>query len=204
MRQIGLFTWLACALALVWALAASAQSSPGESTTTSTTTTNDANAEALQKAKLQKAKLRAAAVRRARLQRLVAVSRRRTWHWQRVMGTPLTLTLRHPSAALGARAATWKRIATSTKQIAFHPPHLRAWLCIHAYEGAWNDPNAPYYGGLQMDIGFQQTYGAQLLVRKGTADHWTPLEQMWVAERAFRAGRGFFAWPNTARMCGLL
>ena len=203
MRQIGLFTWLACTLALVWALAASAESPPGESTpgesTTTATTTNDAKAEAL-----QKAKLRAAAVRKARLRRLVAVSRRRTWHWQRVMGAPLTLTLRHPSAALGARAATWKRIARSTKRIASHPPHMRAWLCIHAYEGAWNDPNAPYYGGLQMDVGFQQTYGARLLMLKGTADHWTPLEQMWVAEHAFRDGRGFFAWPNTARFCGVL
>jgi hypothetical protein len=187
----------------VWALAASARSSPGESTTASTTTTNDAQADAKAEA-LQRAKLRAAAVRRARLRRLVAISRRRTWHWQRVMGTPLTLSLRHPSAALGARAATWKRIARSTKRVALHPPHMRAWLCIHAYEGAWNDPNPPYYGGLQMDIGFQRTYGARLLVLKGTADRWTPLEQMWVAERAFRAGRGFFAWPNTARFCGLI
>ena len=63
---------------------------------------------------------------------------------------------------------------------------------------------APYFGGLQMDIGFQRTYGAGLLARKGTADHWTPLEQMWVAERALRSGRGFFAWPNTARACGVL
>jgi hypothetical protein len=196
MRQIGLLTWLRCALALVWALAASAQTSPGESTTTST---NDAKAEAL-----QKAKLRAAALRTARLRRVVAVSRLRTWHWQRVMGTRLILTLRHPPAALGARAAAWKRIGTSTKRIALNPPHMRAWFCIHGYEGAWNDPNPPYYGGLQMDIGFQRSYGGSLLARKGTADHWTPLEQMWVAERAFRSGRGFFAWPNTARACGLL
>jgi hypothetical protein len=27
---------------------------------------------------------------------------------------------------------------------------------------------------------------------------------MWVAERALRAGRGFYPWPNTARMCGLI
>jgi hypothetical protein len=198
LRQIGLLTWLACAFALVWALGASAQSS-GDDTTTPATTTNDAKAGAS-----QKAKRRARAVRTARLHRLVGVYRRRAWHWQRVMGTPLTLTLRHPSAALGARVAVWKRIATSTTRIALHPPHVRAWFCIHAYEGAWNDPNPPYYGGLQMDLGFQRTYGGALLARKGTADHWTPLEQMWVAERAFRAGRGFFAWPNTARACGLM
>src|SRR5205085_646291 len=65
-------------------------------------------------------------------------------------------------------------------------------------------PTAPYYGGLQMDLGFQRTYGRYLLARKGTANHWTPLEQMWVAERALRAGRGFYPWPNTARYCGLI
>jgi hypothetical protein len=55
-----------------------------------------------------------------------------------------------------------------------------------------------------MDLGFQRRYGRRLLLRKGTADHWTPLEQMWVAERALRAGRGFWPWPSTARACGLL
>ena len=59
-------------------------------------------------------------------------------------------------------------------------------------------------GGLQMDLGFQRTYGGGLLSRKGTANHWTPLEQMWAAERAHRSGRGFYPWPNTARYCGLI
>jgi len=27
---------------------------------------------------------------------------------------------------------------------------------------------------------------------------------MWAAERAHRAGRGFYPWPNTARYCGLI
>ncbi len=44
----------------------------------------------------------------------------------------------------------------------------------------------------------------ELLRRKGTADRWTPVEQMWVAERAHRSGRGFYPWPNTARYCGLI
>ena len=79
-----------------------------------------------------------------------------------------------------------------------------AWLCIHRFEGSWTDPNPPYYGGLQMDISFQRTYGRELLRRKGTADNWTPLEQMWVADRAYRSGRGFYPWPNTARYCGLI
>ena len=84
------------------------------------------------------------------------------------------------------------------------PAHLGAWLCIHRYEGAWNDPGAPYWGGLQMDLGFQRTYGADLLRRKGLASNWTPLEQIRVAERALRSGRGFYPWPNAARLCGLI
>jgi hypothetical protein len=55
-----------------------------------------------------------------------------------------------------------------------------------------------------MDRGFMAGYAPGYLLRKGFADNWTPLEQMWVAERAYRSGRGFYAWPNTARMCGLI
>jgi hypothetical protein len=78
-----------------------------------------------------------------------------------------------------------------------------AWMCIHAHEGAWTDPNAPYHGGLQMDAGFMRTYGSDLLRRYGTADHWPPAAQVAVAERAYRT-RGFHPWPNTARACGVL
>jgi len=76
-------------------------------------------------------------------------------------------------------------------------------MCIHRYEASWDDPLGPYYGGLQMDLSFQRAYGGWLLRRKGTADHWTPLEQIWTAEKAFTT-RGFYPWPNTARACGLL
>jgi hypothetical protein len=55
-----------------------------------------------------------------------------------------------------------------------------------------------------MDLAFQRTYGRLLLRTKGTANRWTQFEQMWVAERALRRGRGFHPWPNTARYCGLL
>jgi hypothetical protein len=79
---------------------------------------------------------------------------------------------------------------------------MRDWLCIHRYEGSWADSGSPYWGGLQMDLSFQQTYGGWLLRHQGTADHWSPLEQIWVAERASRS-RGFSPWPNTARDCGL-
>ena len=98
----------------------------------------------------------------------------------------------------------WHRRAYTTWRQAQRPPHRSAWLCINRYEAAWNDAGAPYYGGLQMDWGFMRTYGSDLLRRKGTADRWSPLEQMWVAERALRAGRGFYPWPNAARICGLI
>ena len=109
-----------------------------------------------------------------------------------------------------ARAADWQwSHARELARIAHHPPHLAAWHCIQHHEtnarSAWrtNTGNG-YFGGLQFDIGFQLTYGRWLYRAKGTAEHWTPLEQMWTAERAHASGRGFAPWPNTARMCGLL
>jgi hypothetical protein len=134
--------------------------------------------------------------------------RKQTWRWQRVMGRPLT-----PTTYAEHRAArpfrlwirdVWKRRAAEASLRAHRPRHLGAWRCIQRHEGQWDDPNPLYYGGLQMDLGFQRTYGLRLLRRKGTADHWTPLEQMWVAEKAIRAGRGFYPWPVSADRCGLL
>jgi hypothetical protein len=75
-------------------------------------------------------------------------------------------------------------------------------MCIHHYEGSWTDSTGPYWGGLQMDLGFQSRYGGWLLRHKGTADHWSPMEQIWVAVRGARS-RGFSPWPNTARYCGV-
>jgi hypothetical protein len=133
---------------------------------------------------------------------------RATWHWESLMGVRRTPTegrvlaemrVEHVKAAV----TLWKRRAEAAHRKAERPPHLRQFLCIHHYEGSWTDSGSPYYGGLQMDLGFQATYGRRLLQTKGTADHWTPLEQIWVAERAARS-RGFYPWPNTARFCGLI
>jgi hypothetical protein len=111
--------------------------------------------------------------------------------------------VRHVSL-LRARTIWRRRAFVTLRHFLAGPVHRRAWLCIHRYEGSWTDGGAPYYGGLQMDLGFQQRYGGVLLRAKGTADHWTPLEQMWTAENAYRSGRGFYPWPNTARSCGLI
>ena len=142
------------------------------------------------------------------LLRGIAVHRDETWRWQRVMHrprTPYSDTARRVSSLSYRRwvLGLWRHRAITARHQAQRPPHRSQWLCIHRFEGAWTDPNGPYYGGLQMDVEFQRTYGLDLYRAKGTADHWTPLEQMWVAERAFRT-RGFWPWPNTARYCGLI
>ncbi len=134
---------------------------------------------------------------------------RQTWRWQSLMGVRRTPASRAAERDPSIRFKLWVRDlwhhrANRARSRAVRPPHKSGWLCIHRYEGPWNDPNAPYYGGLQMDISFQRMYGRDLLRHKGTADHWTPLEQMWVAERAHRSGRGYYPWPNTARYCGLI
>jgi hypothetical protein len=133
---------------------------------------------------------------------------RTTWHWQQVMGAPASPTTGESPAQLGIAGSKlalrrWQRLARVARRQALHPPHLAAFLCIHRYEGSWTDGGSPYYGGLQMNVGFQSRYGRWLLRTKGTADHWTPLEQIWVAEKALRS-RGFWPWPNTARFCGLI
>jgi hypothetical protein len=131
-------------------------------------------------------------------------------HWQKVMGARTAPTRSLASAAGGtlrereSRMLEWRRRATALLRKAQSPPRHSAWLCIHRFEGSWTDGGGPYYGGLQMDLSFQRHYGSYLLRTKGTADKWTPLEQIWVAERAYRSGRGFYPWPNTARACGLI
>lgn len=93
-------------------------------------------------------------------------------------------------------------------------PHRPAWLCIHSYEGDWEDGEWPFIGGLQFDYSFAHTYGEDMIRRygeprfthaaaNGWTNAWSPREQMIVAERAHRT-RGFYPWPKTARYCGLI
>jgi hypothetical protein len=185
---------LACACALAaLAGAATLRADPGpEPPPTTTTTTTIDEEPAAPEVDLE-------FVRRA-----IRRHRQEAWYWQFVMGRPLTRTLQKAPAEPEERVMAWRRLALTMRRAAQNVPHKQAWLCIHHYEGSWRDPNGPYYGGLQMDVQFQRTYGGAIFRRKGTADHWTPLEQMWAAERAHRSGRGFYPWPNTARYCGLI
>ena len=79
---------------------------------------------------------------------------------------------------------------------------VSGFLCIHRYEGAWNDSGDPYWGGLQMDRQFMGSYAPRWLLRRGYANVWSPWEQIWVAYQAYKS-RGYGPWPNTRRMCGL-
>ena len=155
-----------------------------------------------------------AATKRATVLAQIADLRTETWHWQRLAMQPRTptsyseRTTRSPAYRNWVRNL-WRTRADRAQRRAESPPHRRQWLCIHRHERhpaqGWRTRTGNgFYGGLQMDISFQRQYGARLLQRKGTADRWTPLEQMWVAERAHRSGRGFHPWPNTARSCGLI
>jgi hypothetical protein len=124
------------------------------------------------------------------------------WRWQALMGVRRAksyASLRSPRAL-----RYWSGQARRSRWLAAHPPHKSAWLCIHRFEGSWSDSGDPYWGGLQMDRGFMLTYAPSTLLRRGWANRWTPVEQMWVAERAMRSGRGYSPWPNTARFCGLI
>lgn len=136
-------------------------------------------------------------------------SRAGTRRWLAVIhGGPAmpSASRRHLSARSFARlphlARLWRHREHSAWRRANHPPELRGWTCIHQYEGSWTDSGGPYYGGLQMDLSFQATYGGWLLRHRGTADHWSPLEQIWTAVRAWHV-RGFSPWPSTAHYCGM-
>jgi len=150
-----------------------------------------------------------AAAYAARQVRTIHRLRKQTWSYQRLMRRPLTPISRRAVRSTDPTyrqwiVSVWRKRAAAARRQAYHPPRKAAWSCIQRHEGAWNDPHAPYYGGLQMDIHFQRHYAPELLRRKGTADNWTAIEQIWVAERAYRSGRGFSPWPNTARACGLI
>jgi hypothetical protein len=161
-----------------------------------------------------KAAGRSVQVRQPELLGAIARYQRVTWRWQRVMGVRLTRssgTARRIASTSYRRWVRdlWRARAARTRRRAHNPPHEWAWRCLHAHERhpamGWRTRTGNgFYGGLQMDWQFMATYGTRLLRAKGTADKWTPLEQMWVAERAVRAGRGFYPWPNSARACGLI
>jgi hypothetical protein len=207
---------LACGLLLAFAgmataaAAATASNNDNQSTQSSTTTATAPTGATATVGAADSATATSRWERRQAAASLRHIQRYRadTRHWLTVMrGRPPANVSRFLAARSVARlkllARRWQRRAHATWWHAEHPPEMRGWLCIHRYEGSWADSGSPYWGGLQMDLSFQQTYGGWLLHHKGTADHWSPLEQIWAGVRASHS-RGFSPWPNTARYCGLM
>jgi hypothetical protein len=113
----------------------------------------------------------------------------------------LQRTVRAQRRQLHKQRALFRR-ARLTSPLGVHPLEV-AFACIHHGEGRWDDPHAPYFGGLQMDWDFMRTYGAPFLRAWGTADNWPRSVQVAVGIHGYLS-RGFQPWPNTARRCGLL
>ena len=98
----------------------------------------------------------------------------------------------------------WRQVRNLRASLGARLDGARAGLmCVHRYEGTWGDPNPPYWGGLQMDRGFQSTYAPAMVKRYGTANRWPAEAQLAAGVLAFYDGRGFGPWPNTSRTCGL-
>jgi hypothetical protein len=97
----------------------------------------------------------------------------------------LATTLLLAALLLSAKAAASSR-----------PPHYRMWMCVHHQEHtAWNDPNPPYLGGLQLGTGwFVPHYLSRVPHPPGLPHQWSPLQQMWFAERAYRYERYSHSW----------
>jgi hypothetical protein len=200
MRQLSVVLLLACALGGAAAAAATGARSGAATTTAASTDTTPVTTTTVSEPDDPTAE-------HIYIQQILRL-KRETWRWERLMGVRRTMGVNRnlhlvEKPVLRAVRAKWRRFRRRAYVRAHNPPHERAWLCIHRFEGSWTDGGAPYYGGLQMDWGFMARYAGWLLRSKGTADRWTPLEQMWVAERAYRSGRGFSPWPNTARSCSL-
>lgn len=145
--------------------------------------------------------------------------REAAWRWQDQRDAPRIRS----GHAERSRSCAYKRwAATRWQDLAYverglfdawlirmlgHDGRSGKWGCIHRHEGAWNASNAPYGGGLQMDAGFQRTYGSEFGRRFGWASNWPPWAQLIAAERAYfgyhrYAARHYGPWPNTSRACG--
>lgn len=80
-----------------------------------------------------------------------------------------------------------------------HDPWYSSAMCVHHYEGAWNaNTGNGYYGGMQFSLSTWAANGGT-----GRPDLATPGEQLRVAYRTWQAS-GWYPWPNTARICGLI
>jgi hypothetical protein len=124
--------------------------------------------------------------------------------WWQVPNKKWRHTVRRARALLRYHQARLEEVAAQIQQLSFPSWLKSSFTCIHHFEGAWtSDTGNGYYGGLQMDAGFQNTYGPEFIAQWGTANNWPVWAQLEAAKRAYMSGRGFGPWPNTARACHL-
>ena len=126
----------------------------------------------------------------------------RQWHRRAVWRTVQRNRARGEVSEAEQALRSFRR-AASESPYGSHPHEINM-LCIHSGEGSWSDPNAPYWGGMQMDMSFQRAYGPEFLRAYGTADNWPVSVQIAVSIRAMLSGRGYYPWPTTGRACGLI
>lgn len=142
----------------------------------------------------------------------VVFYRQRTWDWQWRLSqkkTPTAYAEKSPSCAYVRWATrTWVNRSRKYRQeyTGWFSQTYQKYLCIHQHEGAWNaigyvNGVPTYYGGLQMDIQFQRTYGPEFLQLWGFANNWPVWSQLRAAERAYHSGRLFVPWPTYERYC---
>lgn len=141
---------------------------------------------------------------------LVQWWRRDTWRLQTDLARPHTPT-RHAELRSTDKAyrewirRLWKRRALRLERV--YPPWSRAWLaeamCIHHYEGAWNEP-----GGIGPDVSGGMQIGRHEWITFG-GGYWAPeayqaapAHQLLVAHRYWQVA-GWRPWPSTAAICGL-
>ena len=117
--------WLAVAVAVLAVAAGNGFSAPDTASATQATA---------------KAARREAARRREarQLLRKIGARQHETWHWERVMGARPTLSSDAGVRIIGLGyrrwvLRLWSMRARHARRRAQHPPHLRAWLCIHRY-----------------------------------------------------------------------
>ena len=150
--------------------------------------------------------LAVAAAGRATLDRVLASSRHATRSASRVVGYG---QIRYGGAGPELWALRFRRerrvVLALRHQLAARLDRLvylvTAFQCIHSYEGSWtaNTGNG-YRGGLQFGSREWRLYGGRYAA---SADQASPSEQI-AAGITYHAVAGFYPWPNSARMCGLI
>lgn len=157
---------------------------------------------------------RSSALQFIALKRKINTHRNSTWAWQDEALFHRTPTVFSERRAISIRylnwtAKLWIKREVRARQHAQNPPHKAQWLCLHRHESidwyrhgtTWDGRASKYYGGLQFSQSTWIRNGGLRVASR--ADFATPLQQMWVAENAWKESRGSFSQWSTANTCGL-